>query len=399
MFGLIDCNNFFVSCERARNPKLNGIPVIVLSNNDGCIVALSNEAKALGLHRSDPYFKVKAICEANGVVALSSDHKLYRHISAEVMSSLQSIIGNDIEIYSIDEAFINISPSVGNMAEFGHYIVDTIMDNVGIPVSLGIARTKTLAKVAALYAKRYPGYKSVTLIDSPENEEKALSLISCREVWGIGPRIATKLKTYGINSALQLRNLSDETVNSMFSLPTIQTWQELNGIPTIELRKTPPERKSISISRTLPKEISDINTLSELVSSFAEKTSESLRQQGLMTKEVSVMIRTNRFHTLSQQHCGSTTVKLPDYTDYTPEIAKAAIDGLMRIFCPGYNYKQVGITLHHMCARSAHPANLFANANDEAKKERLMKVIDTINSNPKLNRVKIASNSNRKSNN
>lgn len=397
MFGLIDCNNFFVSCERARNPKLNNVPVVVLSNNDGCIVALSNEAKAIGLHRSDPYFKVKAICEANGVVALSGDHKLYKRLSAEVMNTLQSIIGDDIEIYSIDEAFIKISPSVGDITEFGHYIVDTIMKNVGIPVSLGIARSKTLAKVAALYAKRYQGYKGVTLIDSPEKESKALSMISCREVWGIGPRIATKLESRGINTALQLRDLPNDTIKRMFSAPTQQTWQELNGIPTIKQRQTPPERKSLSISRTLAKEITDYNRLSEIISDFAEKTTERLRRNGLMAKEVSVMIRTNRFHSLSQQYCGSTTIKLPDYSDYTPDIIKAAIEGLKQIYNTNYRYKQAGITLHHMCARSTHPTNIFADTQTEAKKERLMKVMDSINSNPKLNRIKIASNSKRNS--
>ena len=395
MFGLIDCNNFFVSCERARDPKLNEQPVIVLSNNEGCIVALSNEAKALGLKRSQPYFIVKQLCETNGVVALSSNHKLYNSISLEVMNTLKNIVGNDLEIYSIDEAFIQITSSVGDLTEFGHYIVDSIMENVGIPVSLGIARTKTLAKVAALFAKRYSGYKGVTLIDTSEKEHKALSMLTCRQIWGIGPRIASKLESHGINTALQFRALPEDTIKRMFTLPTQETWLELNGTPAILQQQTPPERKSISISRTFPKEVDDFNHLSELLSSFAEKTAENMRQQNLMAKEITVMIRTNRFRALSQQYTGTKTIKLPDYTDYTPDIIKAALDGLHEIFNPNYRYKKIGITLHHMCSRTSHTTNLFADTRTEAKKERLMKVMDSINSNPKFNRIKMASNSNK----
>ncbi len=391
MFGLIDCNNFFVSCERVRKPELNSCPVIVLSNNDGCVVALSNEAKALGIKRSDPYFKIRNLCEANGVVALSGNHKLYNSISSDVINTLKSTIGDGLEIYSIDEAFIQISPSVGDIIEFGHYIVDTIMAEVGIPVSLGIARTKTLAKVAAQYAKRYPGYRGVTLIDTTEKELKALSMLTCRQIWGIGPRIAAKLEAHGINTALQLRELPKDIAFRMLNLPGQQTWHELNGTPTISQRNTPPERKTISISRTLAKEVADYNQLSEIISSFAEKLAESLRKKGLMAKELTVRIRTNRFHDLSQQYTGITTIKLPDFSDYTPDIVKAAITGLKQIYNPAYRYKKAGITLHHMCSRSSHQANLFADAQTEAKKERLMKVIDSINSNPNLNRIKIAS--------
>lgn len=380
MFGLIDRNNFFVSCERVRDPSLKGRPVVVLSGNDGCIVALSNEAKALGLRRTEPFFKVRSFCEKNNVVALSGTRGLYSRISSEVMTTLRSIVGDDLEIYSIDEAFIHITPSVGDIEEFGHYIVDAIMERTGIPVSLGIARTKTLAKVAALYAKKYPAYKSVALMDTPEKEHKALSLLSCGQIWGIGPRIAKKLSERGISCALSLCQLPEETALRILHKSAMDTWKELNGIAVIEHRSTPPERKSLTVSHTFPSDLKKYDDLARSIFSFVTNAMERLRKKNLMAKEITVFIQTNRFHSGSEQYHGITTLKASDFADYTPDIMALASEALRLIYRPQHAYKRAGITLHHLCAREKHSLDLFSDPEKENRRNNLMKTIDSINS-------------------
>lgn len=390
MFGLIDCNNFFVSCERVRDPSLNGRPVVVLSGNDGCIVALSNEAKAIGLRRTEPYFKVRSICEKNDVVALSGTRGLYSRISSDVMSTLRSIVGDDLEVYSIDEAFIHITPSVGDIEGFGHYVVDEIMHRTGIPVSLGIARTKTLAKVSALYAKKYPAYRSVALMDTPEKERKALSLLSCGQIWGIGPRIEKKLSERGISCALDLRNLSEENAERLLNKSAIETWKELNGIMSIEHHSTPPERKSLTISRTFPSDIKDRDELTRMIHTFATNAMERLRRKGLMAKEITVFIQTNRFRTDREQYHGITTLKAADFTEFTPDIIELASEALSVIYRPQHSYKRAGITLHHLCERNKYTLDLFTDPTKENKRSTLMKTIDRINSSSNTTKIKPA---------
>ena len=233
MFALVDCNNFFVSCERVFRPELASRPVIVLSNNDGCAVALSNEAKALGLKRGNPYFKVKDICERHGVAVLSGNHRLYGDMSSRVMATLQALTDAPLEVYSIDEAFIVIPEGVGDVADFGRYVVERVKRLTGIPTSMGIAPTKTLAKVAARFAKKYPGYKGACLIDSEEKRLKALALTEVGEVWGIGRRLSRKLTERGIDTALKLASLDENTVTRLFTVTGLRTWRELNGTPCI----------------------------------------------------------------------------------------------------------------------------------------------------------------------
>jgi DNA polymerase V len=381
MYALVDCNNFFVSCERVRNPELVGRPVIVLSNNDGCIVALSNEAKALGLKRTVPYFKVKDLCLRANVAVISGSHGLYSRISSQVMELLHRIIGDNMEVYSIDEAFLPLTAAVGNLEEFGHYIVDELRLKTGIPVSLGIARTKTLAKVAALFAKRYPAYKSVTLIDTPQKEQKALSMLPIQQIWGIGPQTAKKLSERAITTALQLRDLPHDTAMRILPRSAHETWIELNGTPCIEKRTTPPERRSISISRTFPHDIGTIDQLTTAISAFTSKAAERLRKKQLLAKEITIFLRTNRFHTQQEQYAGTTTIHLPDPTNFTPELIEAATRGLKQIFRRGLTYKRAGITLHHLSLSAKQPANLFTDPDKNEKRQRLMATIDRINTN------------------
>ena len=234
MTGLIDCNNFFVSCERVFNPRLRDVPVAVLSNNDGCIVALSNEAKTLGLKRGDPFFKVRGICERANVAVLSGNHRLYGDISSRVMTTIASVTG-DVSIYSVDEAFIDFSKfKEDDAAEIGREVVRRVRRNTGIPTSLGIASTKTLAKIASRFAKRYPAYKGVCMIDNEYRRRRALELTPIGNVWGIGRRLIKRFSAYGINSALQFADMTAENVDKLVNITGHKTWSELNGMPCID---------------------------------------------------------------------------------------------------------------------------------------------------------------------
>lgn len=380
MIALIDCNNFFVSCERVFRPDLATKPVIVLSNNDGCAVALSNEAKALGLKRGDPYFKIADICKRNGVVSLSGNHKLYHDMSQRVMATLNSLTPLDLEVYSVDEAFMHLDNSLGDLADYGRYVVKTILRHTGIPVSVGIARTKTLAKIAARFAKKYPGYKGACLMDTSEKEWKALSMTEISDVWGVGRRLSRRFKERGIVTALQFAQLPQEMVQRMTNATTMRTWLELNGTPCIAHDSLDDGlQQSITASRSFAKDIYDYDTLSQAIATFASIIARRMRKQGGYAKELSVFICTNRFHEREPQYFNAATVKMAEATDYTPEIASAAQAALKQIWRKGYGIKKAGVTITKITAHSASEQNLFIDREQEAKRSRLMKIIDKVN--------------------
>lgn len=379
MTGLIDCNNFFVSCERVRDPSLEGLPVIVLSNNGGCVVALSDEAKALGIKRTEPYFKIRAFCEANGVVALSGSLRLYRTISDRVMSVIREHAGDSLEIYSIDEAFISIEPSLGDLADYGHYLVDTIRHRTGIPVSLGIASTKTMAKLAARFAKKFKGYNGVCVIDTDEKRLKALSMTAVGDVWGIGPRLSRKLADVGIATALDLYNLPKDRIHRFLHKNAADTWHELHGTACIKHHTPQAEHRSISVSRTLPHDTSDLNELTRLINTYASSAARELRRKGFLTREITVILRTNRFRQYASQYNPTATIRLPDHTDYTPDICSAAAEALNSIYREGVLFKRAGVTLHHLTDKKPYQQNIFADIRKEEKKRRLMDLMDRIN--------------------
>ena len=243
MIGLIDCNNFFVSCERVFNPSLHNRPVIVLSNNDGCAVAISNEAKALGIKRGQPYFQIRKLIEQHNIAVLSGNLRLYGDMSSRVMATLASLVP-DIEIYSIDEAFADLSGfNQEKLSEIGANIVETIRHNTGIPVSLGIASTKTLAKVAARFAKKHKGYHGVCVIDSEDKRLKALDLTAINDVWGIGRKLSKKFVDANIVSALQFASMSKNEVAKFVNVSGLATWQELNGIQSSTIEIDEPDSK------------------------------------------------------------------------------------------------------------------------------------------------------------
>lgn len=379
MYALVDCNNFFVSCERVFRPELVGRPVIVLSNNDGCAVALSNEAKALGLKRGDPYFKIKATCDRHDVAVLSGNHRLYSDVSSRVMATLQALTEADIEIYSIDEAFVPIDASTGDPAGFGRYVVERVKKLTGVPISVGIAPTKTLAKVAARFAKKYPGYRGSCIIDSEERRIKSLSLTEVGDVWGIGRRQSRKLLERGIDTALKLAELPEPTVKRLFNATGQRTWQELNGTPCIKHEPVAPDKQTITSSRSFAADVRDFEELRKAVCSFASIIGNKLRRQDGFTSEVTVFVCTNRFHEREPQYFNTATVRLPDPTNYTPLLAEAATAALRAVWREGYGFKKAGVTISRITSRDGLQPNLFADHDRDAKRDRLMQVVDSIN--------------------
>lgn len=388
MIGLIDCNNFFVSCERVRDPELNGRPVVVLSNNDGCAVAMSNEAKALGVMRGMPLFKFRDIAERSGMAVISGDHRLYGEMSARVMATLRSILDH-VEVYSVDEAFAEIPDYVGPVDEFGRYVVECIAQNTGIPVSLGVAHTKTLAKVAARFAKKYPAYRGACIIDTDEKRLKALSLTQANDVWGIGRRNFRKLAGRGILTALQLAMLDGDAVRGLLGVNGERTWRELRGEPCIEHEHTPASRQTISATRSFATDIYDLEPLREAVSTFVAIVSRKLRRQHCFACEISVFVATNRFHSHDPQYYGCEHIRLDEATDDTLTLTAAALKLLAAVFRKGYGYKRAGVTVSRLVDSDGRQPSLFSDSSATDRRSRLMQVLDRINAGSDI--VKVAS--------
>lgn len=372
MFGLMDCNNFYASCERVFNPSLNGKPVVVLSNNDGCVIARSNEAKALGIPMGTPAYQIRELVEKHGVAVFSSNYTLYGDMSARVMSILSSL-APEIEVYSIDEAFVNLD-GITDYQSLGRIIVNTVYKDTGIPVSLGIAPTRTLAKMANKFAKKYPAYQRVCCIDTEEKREKALRLFAIGDVWGIGRRQAARLEKEGVKTAYDFIQLPNSWVRKYMTVVGERTWKELRGIPCITENITP--RKQICTSRSFGQMIENIEQMDEAVSTFASTCAKKLREQNGYAVSLLVFIQTNRFRDDLPQYWKSFSVNLPVPTDNTQEIVHYALTGLRSIFLKGYHYKKAGVIITEITYNIQR--NLF-DMIDRDKRDRLMNAIDSIN--------------------
>lgn len=368
----MDCNNFYASCERVFNPSLNGKPVVVLSNNDGCVIARSNEAKALGIPMGAPAYQIREIVDEHGVAVFSSNYTLYGDMSSRVMSILSSLVP-EIEVYSIDESFMNLD-GITDYQILGSTIVNQVYKGIGIPVCLGIAPTRTLAKMANKFAKKYTSYNRVCCIDSDEKREKALRLFSIGDVWGIGRRQAAKLEKEGVKTAYDFTQLPGSWVRKYMTVVGERTWKELRGIPCITENITP--RKQICTSRSFGQMIDTIEQMDESVSTFASTCAKKLREQNGYAVSLLVFIQTNRFLDDLPQYWKSVSVNLPVPTDDTLEIVHYALAGLRSIFLRGYQYKKAGVIITEITYNVQH--NLFDTV-DRYKKDRLMNVIDSIN--------------------
>ena len=372
---LIDCNSFYVSCERLFNPKIRKKPVVVLSNNDGCIISRSNEAKVLGIKMGEPYFKEKDIIVKNNVQVFSSNYSLYGDISRRVMRTLKRF-NSDIEIYSIDEAFLDLSNFLDNEVEnIGHEIRNIVLKWTGIPTSIGIAKTKTLSKVANHIAKKKQS--GVTSFIGIENIDSILEKVEINDVWGVGKQLTKFYHKSGIYNAKQLKNVSNTWIKKSSNVLSSRTAMELRGIPCIDLEATSSKRKSCVVSRSFGQRVENFQELKEAIASYSLNASEKIRSESLVTKSITVFIRTSPFQSRFGYYSNSKTIDFPIATNNSIEIVKAAISSLETIFKNGYRYQKAGVMLSRL-SDSVGGKNLFSSEKDK-KINSLMKSIDNTN--------------------
>jgi len=372
---LIDCNSFYVSCERLFNPKIRKKPVVVLSNNDGCIISRSNEAKALGIKMGEPYFKEKDIIVRNNVQVFSSNYSLYGDISRRVMRTLKRF-NSDIEVYSIDEAFLDLSNfSDDEIESVGNEIRSVVLKWTGIPTSIGIAKTKTLSKVANHIAKKKQS--GVVSLIGIENIDPILEKVEINDVWGVGKQLTKFYHQNGIYNAKQLKNKPNTWIKKSSNVLSSRTAMELRGITCINLETKSSKRKSCVVSRSFGQRIENFQELREAIAGYSLNASEKIRSESLFTKSITVFIRTSPFQDRYGFYSNSKTIDLPIATNNSIEIVKAALNGLEDIFKNGYRYQKAGVMLSHL-SESANNKNLFSSERDE-KINSLMKCIDKTN--------------------
>ena len=377
MFALVDCNNFYVSCERIFEPSLEGRPVVVLSNNDGCVVSRSNEAKKLGIGMGVAFFKIKDMAEKHGVVALSSNYTLYADMSRRVMETLCNFTP-EIEIYSIDEAFLNLSGFGDNLTEYGRKIRQTVKQWTGMPVSIGIAGTKTLAKIANRIAKRSPEADGVFELTEQTHIGEALAQTAVEHIWGIGIRTCIKLKREGIKTAMALRGVDIEWMRRRFGVTGVRTVYELRGMSCYELEDQPPAKKGITVSRMFGRKVETLEELKEAIASYASRAGEKLRDEGLAAGAMIVYVTTSRFVDPQKRNFNSRGVNFPIATNYTPELIEYATGAIERLYKKGFLYAKAGLILGDIVPEGRVQGNLFDQA-DRQKSRRLMRAIDAVN--------------------
>jgi DNA polymerase V len=381
MYAIVDCNNFFVSCERVFEPKLIGKPVVVLSNNDGCIISRSAEAKKLGIKMGAPYFDVRKDIEKHNVKVFSSNYALYGDFSRRVMNALGEFVdrGDDLEVYSIDEAFLHLAPlaDLHEPVDYCRRIRTTVERWTGIPVSVGIAPTKTLAKIANTVAKKYKGYNGVFHLDTKERTEKVLAATPVKDVWGIGRRLGDKLEQYGIYNALQLRDCNDMLIRKTGGITILRTVNELRGTPCFFSDSVPDVKKGIASTRSFGKTVTEFEDLREAVSTYISRAAVKLRKQGSAAGALYVYVRTSAFEE-GDKYQRSSWRELPVHTDSTPELIHHATEMLREIYRAGISYKKAGVMLSQLIPRDSIQLNAFDTA-DRSRESRAMKVLDQIN--------------------
>ena len=380
MFALADCNNFFASCERVFRPDLQGKPVIVLSSNDGCAIARSNEAKALGIKMGAPLFKIKDIVDRHGVAVFSGNMALYGDMSRRVKWVLEEN-APAVEVYSIDEAFLDLRGMSG--IDFDAYAKDLsakCWKLTSIPVSIGIAPTKTLAKIASKLCKQYPKLRGGCYMHRPQDIEKVLRKFPIEDVWGIGRKSATKLQARYIKTAYDFTQLPETAVRSMMGITGVRTWKELQGIPCIEFEDGFEAKQSICVSRSFSSEIYELGDLQEQIANFAATLAEKLRKQGSVTSEIAVFAYTNRFKEDQPQTHSSALVTFPTPTAGQKSIITSAVKAARELFRSGYGYKKAGVIATGVMAESEATPSLFDDPHALEQEQKITEALSAINS-------------------
>ncbi|WP_415860677.1 translesion error-prone DNA polymerase V subunit UmuC [Vibrio metschnikovii] len=381
VFALVDCNNFYASCEKLFRPDLKDTPVVVLSNNDGCVVARSREAKLLGIKMGVPVFQIKAEMQRHGILAFSSNYALYADLSSRVMRTLEEMAPR-VEVYSIDEAFLDLTgiESAISLVEFGQQVRERIGHWIGITVCVGIAPTKTLAKLANHAAKKYPATQGVVDLTNPDRQRRLLALVPVDDVWGVGRRLSTRLNALGITTALDLANASPRAIRDQFSVVLERTVRELNGESCIELEEIPPTKKQIVCSRSFGVKVTHYELLREAVCEYATRATEKLRKEQQQAKVLTVFIRTSPFKDNEPQYSNSASGELLIPSCDTRDFIELANHLLKRIWKDGFRYAKAGVMLSDFYDPGMFQPGIFDDVSTRSNNsQQLMSVLDSIN--------------------
>ncbi|WP_421902392.1 Y-family DNA polymerase [Maridesulfovibrio sp.] len=380
IFALVDCNNFYVSCERLFRPEIRHRPVVVLSNNDGCVISRSQEAKNIGVPMGAPAYKYKSFFLHNNVEVFSSNYALYGDLSQRVTSTLASLTPN-LEVYSIDESFLEFPPCMlRELPSIGKEIRSRILKWTGIPVSIGFGPTKTLAKVASNFAKKYPQTNGTFSLCARKDMDRLLDKVPVTDIWGIGRRHGKRLIARGVSTACAFKDLPNLWLKKNMSVTGLHTALELRGTPCFELDNSPQPKKTISSSRSFGRPVSSLFDLEESVAAYVARAGEKLREQQSLTSGVKVYLTTNRFNDLPQ-YSNSATRMLPIATDYTPELISTGLQCIRSIYKEGFKYKKTGVVLLDLCDKYNRQCNLLEMEHkaESAQKEKLMDLLDSAN--------------------
>ena len=384
LFALVDVNNFYVSCERVFAPKLEGVPMVVLSNNDGCAVARSAEVKVLGVKMATPWFQMKDLAKQHGIQAYSSNYTLYGDMSSRVVEVLRRFTPN-LEVYSIDESFLQIETVLKQYADptsLGQIIKQDVKDTTGLPVCVGIGTSKTLAKLANHLAKKHPQFAGVCDISSMPKEAlyQWMAETAVGEVWGIGGKTAKKLKELKINSVFDLAQISPQAMRQQFGVVIERICYELRGVSCLQLEEVAPAKQQIISSRSFGKPVTSMEELAESVATHAARGAEKLRSQKSVTGALTIFVQTNPHKPFEPQHHQSITVVLSDPSDNTLTLTSAALKGLKQIYKTGFKYKKAGVILNLLADKPTMQQSLFDDIEVKGKSAGLMKAMDSINS-------------------
>jgi len=378
---LVDCNNFYVSCERVFNPKLKNKPVVVLSNNDGCAVARSEEAKVLGVGMGEPWFQFKDLVKKHNIITCSSNYALYADMSDRVISILSEFSPNQ-EIYSIDECFLDLTGFCrDDLTNYTQKICSCIQQQTGLPVCIGIGASKTLAKLANHIAKKNSSFQSICNFNTMtvQEQNKWLHKIKVRKVWGIGKQFAPKLRQIGIYNASDLKHANPRILNLQFSIPLKKTIYELNNIVCFELEETTTPKKQIICSRSFRVLITSFKNLEQSIILYVSHAAEKLRRQNSYTRSIYIYIRTSPFNKKESCYANSISIPLPEQTNNTLILIRFASFGLRKIYRNGYKYQKAGVLLSKIVSGKEYQPDLFSKKEEQEKSDNLMIVLDQIN--------------------
>ncbi len=384
LFALVDVNNFYVSCERVFQPKLEGLPMVVLSNNDGCAVARSAEVKALGIKTGTPWFQMEEIAKKHGIQAYSSNYTLYGDMSNRVVQVLRTFTPN-LEVYSIDESFLRIETllkSYSSPSDLGQTIKEKIKATTGLPVCVGMGESKTLAKLANYLAKKHPQFAGVCDISTMSKEElyQWMTETPVGEVWGIGRQIAKRLQAMKIQTVFDLLQASPQLIRQQFGVVMERLCYELRGVSCLQLEEIAPAKQQIVSSRSFGQLVTSLTALTESVATHTARGAEKLRGQHSVTGALTIFIQTNPFKQNEPQHHQSISVPLSDPTDNTLTLTTAAIAGLKQIYQSGFRYKKAGVIFSLLADKPTVQQSLFYDIDVKGKSAGLMKALDSINS-------------------